>query len=74
MEDVKMTLRALRVNAGLTQEEAAKRLGISEETLANWERGRTFPDVRGVQRIESLYNYPYANINFFCDDVTDKPK
>lgn len=73
MDEFKMTLRALRVNTGLTQEEAAKKLLVSKETLANWENGKTFPDVRDVQKIEALYNYPYARINFFCDENTVKP-
>jgi len=61
------TLKACRVNKNLTQAEAAKALGITEDTLANYEAGRTFPDVRVVKKIELLYGVPFANIIFFED-------
>ena len=38
MNDLKITLKAARVNAGLTLEEAAKTLGISRSTLISWEK------------------------------------
>ena len=73
MNERRMTLKALRVNAGMTQVEAATKLGISEETLGNWEKGKTFPNVKDLQKIEILYSIPYSGINFFCDENTDKP-
>jgi transcriptional regulator with XRE-family HTH domain len=48
-----------------TAAEAAKALGITEDTLANYEAGRTFPDVRVIKKIEHLYGIPSANIIFF---------
>ena len=36
---MKITLKSARVNANLTQLEAAKRLGVTRETLSNWETG-----------------------------------
>lgn len=35
----RISLEAARVNAGISQKEAAKRLGINVGTLSNWERG-----------------------------------
>ena len=64
MENVQITLVAARVNAGLTQEEAAKRLGINTGTLRNYEKGIYFPDVPMIQKIEELYGVPYNNIIF----------
>lgn len=59
-----MTLKAARVNAGYTQEEAAQLLKISEQTLLNYEKGRKFPDVRVLKRIERLYGVNYQDIIF----------
>lgn len=59
-----MTLKALRVNAGYTQVEAAKALDITPETLSNWERGKSFPTVPQIQEIEKLYSTKYADIQF----------
>jgi transcriptional regulator with XRE-family HTH domain len=50
-----ITLKAARVNAGLTQKEAAEKLGIALDTLRNYEAGETFPAVPTIQRIEVLY-------------------
>ena len=60
-----MTLKALRVNAGLDQKAAADRIGVTPETLSNWERGKSFPNVPQISKIEEVYNTTYADINFF---------
>jgi len=67
-----ITFRAARVNAGLSQEDAAKKMGISVYTLANYEAGKTFPDVPAIKRIEELYGVEYKDI-FFSIDNTVKP-
>lgn len=59
-----ITLKALRVNAGYTQVEAAKALNITPETLSNWERGKSFPTVPQIKEIEKLYSTKYADIQF----------
>ncbi len=60
-----ITLKAARVNAGLTQKEAAKRLGISRNTLANYEMYKTKPDIEMGKKIASLYNLPVDGIIFY---------
>jgi transcriptional regulator with XRE-family HTH domain len=62
---MKLTLKAIRVNKNMTQEEAAKLLGISVDTLGNYERGTTFPDVPVIKKIEEVYETNYNDINFF---------
>ncbi|WP_298607364.1 helix-turn-helix transcriptional regulator [uncultured Veillonella sp.] len=59
-----VTLKAARVNAGLTQKKAAKMLGISEFTLINYEKGKSSPDVHTLKKIENLYGVPYHRIIF----------
>lgn len=72
MDGICMTLKAARINKGLTQKEAAKLLGISEDTLSNYERAKCFPDVQIISRIEDLYGLPYDRI-IFCPENTVKP-
>jgi DNA-binding XRE family transcriptional regulator len=36
-------LRRHRQKLGLTQKEAGDKIGVSESTINNWERGRTMP-------------------------------
>lgn len=59
-----VTLKSARVNANLTQAEAAKKLGISVETLVNYEKGKSFPNIPVLKRIEEVYSIPYSNIFF----------
>lgn len=58
------TLKALRVNAGLNQKEAAKTIGITPETLGKWENGKSFPNVIQITKIENLYGVKFADIDF----------
>lgn len=60
----KITPAAARVNAGLSQDEAAKLLNVSKETVSNYERGKTVPDWDTVKRIEDVYNFPSDFIIF----------
>lgn len=60
----KISLEAARVNAKLQQKEAAKLLGITPETLRNYETGKTLPDIGMATKIEALYKYPISHIFF----------
>lgn len=64
-----LTLRAIRTNKGLSLEEASIKIGVSKDTLSNWERGDTYPNVLQLKRIENVYNIHYDNINFLLDDT-----
>ena len=60
-----MSLKAARINKGLTQREAALLIGVSVPTIANYEKGASFPDVPTIMKIEEVYGLPYSEINFF---------
>ena len=51
-----ISLAAARVNAGLTQEEVARNLGISKNTLINWEKGKSIPRATQMQKMCKIYN------------------
>lgn len=59
-----ITLKAARINSELTQKQAAKRLGISEQTLSNYERGFSYPDVSMVQQMTELYRVDFNAISW----------
>ena len=63
-----ITLKAARANKGLTQKEAAKALGISEQTIINWEKGRSFPSVKQIKCIEELYGTSYNELIFLNEN------
>lgn len=59
-----MTMKAARVNKGLSQVKAAELLGVSRDVVSNWERGVTFPDVLQLKRIEEVYEVGYNDLIF----------
>ncbi len=61
---MRLTLKALRTNKNLTQAEAAKRLGISEYTLNNYENFKSYPDIPMIEKILNLYSVKYDDIIF----------
>ena len=60
----KITLASARVNAGFTQAEVAKEIGVAISTLRNWETGKTFPKQPAIEKMCALYGIPYDNIRF----------
>lgn len=48
-------LKAARGAAGLTQEQAAEKVGVSRQTVSSWENDRSYPDIAGVLALAELY-------------------
>ena len=65
-----MTLKAARVNKGLTQQEAAELLNISKTTLCAWENFKSFPTVDQVPLIEKTYGVKYNDLVFLPCNYT----
>ena len=63
-----ITLKAARMNKGYDQEKAAQLIGISSDTLSNYERGKTFPDIPVLKKIEEVYEVKYDDINFLLNN------
>lgn len=63
-----LSLKAARVNCNLTQEEAAKQIGISQKMLSDWENGKSFPSVKRLPAILKVYNVRYDDLIFLPDD------
>lgn len=59
-----LTLKAARVNKNMNQMDAAREIGVSVDTLSNYERGKSFPDVPTIKRIEVVYGVPYSELIF----------
>lgn len=63
-KDMRLSLKTAREINKMTQEEAAKRIGISTDTLGNYERGKSYPDVPVLKKIEQVYGVTYNQIIF----------
>lgn len=61
---IKITLKAARVNAGLTLKEAAKKLGVCETTLVRWEKDPSVVQSKYHKIISEAYDYPSDYIIF----------
>ncbi len=48
-------LRERRNALKLTQEEVSERLGVTRQTMSNWENGRSFPDIERVVQLSEIY-------------------
>lgn len=60
----RFTLKTAREMKGYTQEKAAKLIGISPDTLGNYERGKSYPDIPVLRKIEMVYGVPYNQLIF----------
>lgn len=60
----KVSLKAARVNVGLSQEKAAEMLGICKKTLQCYEKGQTIPTWDVVLKMRDLYGIPIDFISF----------
>ena len=62
--DDRMTLAALRVRAGYSQEEASGQIGVSKTTLAKWEQDSRLMPISRVGSFVQLYQIPESGIYF----------
>lgn len=52
---MKITLKAARVNAGLTLEQVVEKTGFARSTLSYWEKGKRSPKLAALQCLCQLY-------------------
>ena len=48
-------IKDARIAAHLTQEQVAQALGVSRQTISNWENEKTYPDIVSVIKMSDLY-------------------
>lgn len=64
MTEFKISLKAARVNAGLTVINAAKQLKIGKDTLIKWEKNSGLVNPIWQNKISKLYKMPIDYIFF----------
>lgn len=55
-------LREWRTEAGLDQEELAQLLGVRQQTISEWERGRARPHYARATAIDSAFGLPEGTV------------
>lgn len=62
MSTLQISLAAARVNAEMTQDEAAKAMHVGKQTIVSWEKGATEPKISQIRQLSKLYRIPIENI------------
>ena len=65
----KGTLKQLRLFAGLTRKDLAQKLGKSESTIQNWEKGRSQPNANDIVKLEQELNIKWADVVLVQKDL-----
>lgn len=60
-----------RKKKGMSQEEAAEKLGVSRQTISKWETDETLPDIRQSKRLAVLYGLSLDELIEFDIDVKE---
>lgn len=63
-------IRALRIRAGLSQQQLGNQLGVSAVAVGKWERGQTQPDIRSLTRMADIFG---TTIDDLCDRAAAAP-
>lgn len=53
--EVGQRLKARRNELNFTQDHVAEELGITRQTMSNWENGRSYPDIERIIRLSEIY-------------------
>ncbi len=54
--DIGNKIKNARNESKLTQEQAAEALGVSRQTISNWENQKSYPDIVSVVKMSDLYS------------------
>lgn len=54
--DIGSKLKNARNDANFTQEEIAEKLGVSRQTISNWENCKSYPDIISVIKLSDIYS------------------
>ena len=58
--DIGSKIKAARLEKKLTQEQVAELLGVSRQTISNWENEKSYPDIISVIKMSESGGYFFA--------------
>lgn len=56
--NIRISLAAARVNAGLNQREMAEIMGVDKTTIFNWENAKSEPNASQLRKISEISGIP----------------
>lgn len=63
-------LKEARTKTEFTQEQVAEEIGVSRQTISNWENGKSYPDIVSVIRLSDLYD---VSLDYLLKGKEDTP-
>lgn len=51
-----MRLKELRIKKGLSLLELSLLVGVSDQTISNWERGKNEPNIENIIKLANIFN------------------
>lgn len=69
---IQISLAAARVNAKMTQEQVAKEMHVSKQTIVNWEKGKNAPGIPEMEMLSRIYNMPQDFIFLQCNSTKSR--
>lgn len=59
---MKVSIKGARIEKHMTQKQVADTMGVTKETISNWERGRTAPTAPQLIALCNLYGVELSDI------------
>lgn len=69
-EPIKITLKMLRVGAGLTQAQCAEKVGVDPKTWGFWESGKSLPKLDKAMKICKMFDIKLSELVFILTKLT----
>ena len=60
--DIGSKIKAAQIEKKLIQEQVAEALGVSRQTILNWENGKSYPDIISVIKMSECYDVSLLTI------------
>ena len=62
MNIVSSSIKKLREEKGMTQDELAEKLNVTRQAVSNWETGKTQPDIETLTRLAEIFDVSVERI------------
>ena len=60
--DIGCKIKAARIEKKLTQEQVAELLGVSRQTISNWENEKNYPDIKSLVLMSEVFQVSLDNL------------
>ena len=62
MNNIGKTIKKVRAEKGMTQEQLAEQLHVTRQAVSNWEQGKTQPDIETLSAMAEVFEKPVEDL------------